>query len=65
MPRSKQQLDSRTEVEGQDPSQVKQRQEVIGRRIRDFYNDVVEEGVPDAFSQLLDQLDQAQKRNNG
>ncbi len=34
-------------------------QNEIGRNLRAMYNDVVEQGVPDRFADLLQQLDQS------
>ncbi|RKQ95475.1 NepR family anti-sigma factor [Maricaulis maris] len=33
------------------------REDLLGRQLRQLYADVVEEGVPDRFASLLDQLD--------
>lgn len=35
----------------------------IGRKLRQLYEEVVSEDVPDRFSQLLNQLDKAESRN--
>lgn len=32
----------------------------IGRKLKQFYEEVVSEGVPDRFAQLLSQLEQAE-----
>lgn len=37
----------------------------ISARLRQFYNSVQEEGIPDRFLQLLEKLDEAEKRASG
>jgi hypothetical protein len=37
----------------------------IGQRLRDFYNELVREPVPDRFVLLLQQLKQRQKQGQG
>ncbi|MGB3500720.1 MAG: NepR family anti-sigma factor [Mesorhizobium sp.] len=37
----------------------------IGRRLRQFYDEVVSEDVPDRFADLLNQLDEAQRSRDG
>lgn len=34
----------------------------IGRKLRQFYDEIVSDSVPDRFSQLLSQLEQAETR---
>lgn len=40
---------------------ARERQRLIGRRLQTFFDDTIQEGVPDEFSQLLDKLDEAEK----
>lgn len=40
-----------------DADTARSRQQLIGRRLRDMYDTVLEEGVPDDFEQLLNALD--------
>jgi len=37
----------------------------IGRKLRQLYDEVVSEDVPDRFAQLLNQLDKAESSRNG
>lgn len=37
----------------------------IGRKLRQFYDEIASESVPDRFAQLLDQLDKAETSRNG
>ena len=49
-----------------DPATAKTRQKMLGDKLRDLFDDVVDEGVPDSFSDLLEQLDrpaEARKKN--
>jgi len=41
------------------------REDLLGRQLRQLYSDVVEEGVPDRFASLLDQLDEASAPEDG
>ena len=36
----------------------------VGQRVRAVYDDVVNEGVPDRFAALLEQLDKSDKGNS-
>ena len=40
-----------------DADTARSRQQLIGQRLRDLYDGVLEEGVPDAFEDLLAALD--------
>lgn len=40
-----------------DADTARSRQQLIGRRLRDMYDTVLDEGVPDDFEQLLSALD--------
>ena len=40
-------------------------QSKIGQQLRSMYDDVVSEGVPDRFSEMLRQLDEAKKEGSG
>lgn len=40
---------------------ARERQRLIGRRLQTFFDDTIQEGVPDEFAQLLDKLDEAEK----
>ncbi|MHA6288180.1 NepR family anti-sigma factor [Maricaulis sp. CAU 1757] len=42
-----------------DPATAKTRQRMLGDKLRDLFDDVVEEGVPETFNDLLDQLDRS------
>lgn len=42
-----------------DPATAKTRQRMLGDKLRDLFDGVVDEGVPDTFSDLLDQLDRS------
>lgn len=44
-----------------DADTARSRQQLIGRRLRDMYDTVLDEGVPDDFEQLLDALDKAEE----
>lgn len=46
----------------QDASAARERQRLIGRRLQSFFDDTIQEGVPEEFSKLLDQLDEAEKK---
>lgn len=37
----------------------------IGRKLRQFYDEIASEEVPDRFAQLLDKLDKAETSRNG
>lgn len=43
-----------------DAETARSRQQLIGRKLRDMYDSVLDEGVPDDFEQLLSALDQAE-----
>ncbi|WP_272906834.1 NepR family anti-sigma factor [Hyphobacterium sp. SN044] len=40
-------------------------QDAIGRRLREFYDEVVNEPVPDDFMDLLSKLDRAEEEESG
>jgi hypothetical protein len=40
-------------------------QSKIGQQLRSMYDDVVSEGVPDRFTEMLRQLDEAKKEGSG
>lgn len=42
-----------------DADTARSRQQLIGRRLRDMYDSVLDEGVPDDFEALLSALDDA------
>ena len=47
-----------------DPSLVqraRKQQETIGRGLRSMFDSVVDEGVPDAFAELLDRLEETER----
>ena len=44
-----------------DAETARSRQQMIGRRLRDMYDSVLDEGVPDDFEQLLSALDNAEE----
>jgi len=44
-----------------DPKIARDIQSRIGQQLREMYDDVVKQGVPDRFSELLRQLDEAGK----
>ena len=44
-----------------DPKVARDIQSRIGQQLREMYDDVVKQGVPDRFSELLRQLDEAGK----
>ncbi|MGX6649148.1 NepR family anti-sigma factor [Maricaulaceae bacterium MS644] len=46
----------------QDTAAARERQRLIGRRLQTYFEDTIQEGVPDEFARLLDQLDEAEKR---
>ena len=46
----------------QDAAAARERQRLIGRRLQSFFDDTIQEGVPEEFSKLLDQLDEAEKK---
>ncbi len=45
-----------------DSEEIRARQSGIGRRLRQMYDDVVNEPVPDDFSDLLDQIEQSKSK---
>jgi hypothetical protein len=47
----------------QDAEAARERQRLIGRRLQTFFDDTIQEGVPDEFAKLLDQLDETEKRD--
>lgn len=49
----------------QDAAAARERQRLIGRRLQSFFDDTIQEGVPDEFSKLLDQLDEAEQKRAG
>ena len=53
---------AQTHLDDGSGSALQAQHDVIGQKLRDLYNDVVEEGIPDAFAQLLDQLDESQSK---
>ena len=44
-----------------DAETARSRQQLIGRRLRDMYDTVLDEGVPDDFEQLLNALDNVEE----
>jgi hypothetical protein len=40
-------------------------QSKIGQQLRSMYDDVVSEGVPDRFTEMLRQLDEGKKEGSG
>lgn len=44
---------------------ARERQRMIGRRLQSFFDDTIQEGVPDEFAKLLDQLDEAEQARSG
>ena len=44
-----------------DADTARSRQQLIGLRLRDMYDTVLDEGVPDDFEQLLNALDNAEE----
>ncbi|MEQ8404876.1 MAG: NepR family anti-sigma factor [Oceanicaulis sp.] len=48
----------------QDAAAARERQRLIGRRLQSFFDDTIQEGVPDEFSKLLDQLDEAEQKRS-
>jgi hypothetical protein len=44
-----------------DADTARSRQQLIGRRLRDMYDTVLDEGVPDDFEQLLNALDNVEE----
>jgi len=46
----------------QDAVAARERQRLIGRRLQTFFDDTIQEGVPDEFAKLLDQLDEAESK---
>ena len=55
---------SRTPETAQDLETVRARQRVIGNQLRGLYDDVVQEGVPDEFDSLLDQLEEQERKED-
>lgn len=49
----------------QDAAAARERQRLIGRRLQSFFDDTIQEGVPDEFAKLLDELDEAEKKRAG
>ncbi|MFP4518179.1 MAG: NepR family anti-sigma factor [Oceanicaulis sp.] len=49
----------------QEAAAARERQRLIGRRLQSFFDDTIQEGVPDEFSKLLDRLDEAEQARNG
>lgn len=50
---------------GRDPretEEMRSRQSGIGRRLRQMYDDVVNEPIPDDFSDLLSQIDKSKSK---
>ena len=47
-----------------DPKIARDIQSRIGQQLREMYDDVVKQGVPDRFSELLRQLDEAGKNGS-
>lgn len=45
-----------------DSDEIRSRQSGIGRRLRQMYDDVVNEPIPDDFSDLLTQIDQSKSK---
>lgn len=54
---------SQPEKSGADDA--RERQRLIGRRLQTFFDDTIQEGVPEEFSKLLDQLDKAERKRAG
>lgn len=52
------------EGDPQDAVNARERQRLIGRRLQTFFDDTIQEGVPDEFAKLLDQLDEAEKERS-
>lgn len=48
--------------EGSDANEARSRQRGIGRRLRQMYDTVVHEDVPDDFRNLLEQIDAKSKK---
>ncbi len=46
----------------EDINLVRARQRAIGRQLRGLFDDVVAEGIPDEFDDLLDQLDKSREQ---
>ena len=47
-----------------DASTARERQRLIGRRLQTYFDDTIQEGVPDEFEKLLDQLDEAETQRS-
>ncbi len=50
-----------SQTKSQDADAARERQRLIGRRLQTFFDDTIQEGVPDEFAKLLDQLDETEK----
>lgn len=48
------------DADPQDAVNARERQRLIGRRLQTFFDDTIQEGVPDEFAKLLDRLDEAE-----
>ena len=46
----------------EDLEAVQRRQRAIGRRLRGLFDDIVAEGVPDEFDELLERLEESEER---
>lgn len=52
----------KSQLNSKDATAARERQRLIGRRLQTYFDDTIQEGVPDEFARLLDQLDEAEKR---
>ncbi|MEQ8432698.1 MAG: NepR family anti-sigma factor [Oceanicaulis sp.] len=52
----------KSQLNSKDAAAARERQRLIGRRLQTYFDDTIQEGVPDEFARLLDQLDEAEKR---
>lgn len=52
----------KSQPKSQDTAAARERQRLIGRRLQTFFDDTIQEGVPDEFAKLLDQLDEVEQR---
>ncbi|XBQ17055.1 MAG: NepR family anti-sigma factor [Oceanicaulis sp.] len=48
-----------------DAASARERQKLIGRRLQSFFDDTIQQGVPDEFEKLLSQLDEAEADRDG
>lgn len=47
---------------GMAPGSSQQAQEMLTRRLREYYDSIEDEGIPDRFLDLLEKLDDAEKK---